>query len=407
MTSGRYLRVPKVRAFYFDRYPAEVLDRLGPSLADDRWWLSLLRKRKSHDPAAHTLHHVLLQTLLGLNRDCLVKPIPDPKPFGEGPWPCLNPAASHYLKLRIPDVEVKYDHASKPFGEFACSCGFVYRRGGPDLTPEDFCRRGRVLEYGPVWLRALRRYWTDSELTLIELSRQLGFDKMTVAKRAKELGLPGRRSGVRPSRRAPARDDARGFPTFAQLRQAKRDAWKKELRDFPEATVTELRKRPGSAYAWLYRYDRDWYVKNKPAPRDKSPNIQTVDWERRDLEMLPILRSIAKELREREDPFVRASVSRIMLESQQMRRLRLNQNKMPRSVELLEGLTESQEDFVVRKIERIAEKVRDSGQRVSRNDLARLIGCRRHYLRTCEKVKKAFEQACEALGLASQWAQSS
>lgn len=157
--SGR-LRHEALRAALAEFFPAVVLDQIG----NEGWWLRLLRKTGERT-AVHTLYHLLIQAFLGIDGNDVDPPAPPP--FGEGPWPCLNHASRHYGERRIKDVRVVYTCRFKrpegepaplfwrPVGVFACSCGFVYRRAGPDRTPEDAFRRDLVVKHGGPYGHAL------------------------------------------------------------------------------------------------------------------------------------------------------------------------------------------------------------------------------------------------------------
>ncbi len=103
------------------------------------------------------------------------------EPFGKGPWPCLNQAASHFHQPVIQTCEITYtqDHG-KPVGTFHCFCGFIYCRTGPDKTQEDQFRITKVRAFGSVWEEKLKELWADSTVSLRGMARDLGVDPTTV-----------------------------------------------------------------------------------------------------------------------------------------------------------------------------------------------------------------------------------
>jgi len=119
------------------------------------WLLKLVRPPKH---AQHPLYHLLLLQFLGRTVEEFFQMTDTSRPFGEGPWPCLNPAAAHYrqpviLKCRLGD-RLRY---GKPTGKFSCDCGFAYVRTGPDSAPEDRFRVGRIISFGQAWEIELKR----------------------------------------------------------------------------------------------------------------------------------------------------------------------------------------------------------------------------------------------------------
>jgi hypothetical protein len=117
------------------------------------WVLRVLRKTSQ---ARTPLHHLLFLHFLGYRlQDFLLQPTAW-RPFGEGPWPCLNPAADHYRQPVVQEMKLTYrKEDGRLTGAFTCSCGFVYTRRGPDVTPEDRFRRERTVSYGPAWEKKL------------------------------------------------------------------------------------------------------------------------------------------------------------------------------------------------------------------------------------------------------------
>ncbi len=81
------------------------------------------------------------------------------KPFGNGPWLCLNPACEHYLKSVITKVVMHsksyagqlYSYIENPRGTFECNCGFKYSRSGADTTEVDKFRFEIILAFGQLW----------------------------------------------------------------------------------------------------------------------------------------------------------------------------------------------------------------------------------------------------------------
>src|SRR2546421_464460 len=84
-------------------------------------------------------------------------------------WACLNPAAEHFRAPIIQEYKLSPRlREGRPIATFSCACGFAYARGGPDSSPEDGFRIGRVASFGQVWEAELRRLWKDSSLSLSE-----------------------------------------------------------------------------------------------------------------------------------------------------------------------------------------------------------------------------------------------
>src|SRR5690606_403795 len=106
---------------------------------------------------AHPIRHLLLSRFLGISLHDLFYKKMEYKPFGDGPWPCLNAAADHYLKPVVCDLKVSHSTDLKcPVGTFSCTCGFVYTRSGPDESEDARYRFGRIKAFGTVWEEKLK-----------------------------------------------------------------------------------------------------------------------------------------------------------------------------------------------------------------------------------------------------------
>ena len=91
----------------------------------NNWLYDLVRNPRK---ASHPLRHILLIHFLGKSLNDFFGSSPDYRPFGQGPWPCLNPVADHYHEQVISNCTVGLNCETKaPTGTFACECGFVYK----------------------------------------------------------------------------------------------------------------------------------------------------------------------------------------------------------------------------------------------------------------------------------------
>lgn len=130
---------------FLSTYNQEILQTLDSTVHaenDHNWLFNIVRKNRK---AFHPIRHLLIIRFLGLSVAELLGGDRGYKPFGAGPWLCLNPAAEHYLQFTITNLKVsRCCDTKKPVGTFSCSCGFIYCRTGPDRTKEDACRIGKI-----------------------------------------------------------------------------------------------------------------------------------------------------------------------------------------------------------------------------------------------------------------------
>jgi hypothetical protein len=176
-----------------DYHPTELLARLGCEIRNpySNWLLRLLHMHKA-GVVQHPIRHILFLILIGCSAEEVFDSFIEFKPFGKGPWPCLNQASHHYAEplvfsCRVIDGAKK--NKRKPVGKFGCSCGFVYMRTGPDKAKEDRFKWTSVQNYGTEWGNMLKQSWEDTSLTLRQVALKLGVNELTVKRRAINLAL--------------------------------------------------------------------------------------------------------------------------------------------------------------------------------------------------------------------------
>ena len=389
-TYSGQIRVEDLLSAFHDFLPNDLARQLGLNTEPEDWLLRLLRKPRT---ASHTLYHLIFQVFAHVELDDLELPI---QPFGSGPWPCLNRVSDHYREHRIQTVDVSYTQNERvPIGQFACSCGFTYRRTGPDQHPDDIYRLDRMAEYGAVWNQALKESWLNPDLSLRGLSRKLGFDPITVKKQAANLELPQVRPGSRGGQIYQPSNTSQTQSIDLQQRAIYRKRWQQAKKSNPDASVKELRKVEPATYTWLYRHDRKWLHQHKPIQVRVQSRQQRVDWKARDLSLVVKLRRAAQRLKRRK-PFVRISPTRLAREIGHATLLTRHLDKLPTCRQALLELTESREAFAVRRIKMVTNKLIKSRTRVSYSQLMRLCGLRAEMLQI-PVVETAFEEAWQNL----------
>ena len=169
-------------------------------------------------------------------------------------------------RCRITDSLTK-GKAGKPQGEFACDCGYIYIRTGPDSEEKDRFRKDLVLAYGTLWDERLRQHWNDTAITIQEIANRLSVCEGTIIRQVKRLGLSyPRGSAVAVTRQGVESPELK--LTLCQPMQEKIEARRKEwatvIAANPKATRKELLKVAYYLYLWLRRNDREWFDANSP-----------------------------------------------------------------------------------------------------------------------------------------------
>jgi hypothetical protein len=261
ITINGCLRVVEFLNALIEYYSPALLSLLHCGLSHTRhieaeWSARLPYARK----AQHPLHHILLIRFLGEEIETfLCSPIQPPRPFGDGPWPCLNQVCEHYRSLCITSYSVREKSSKdRPVGLFVCpSCNFMYSRTGPDRSPEDIFRRSGIPFYGRLWETKLHEWWLESGTSIECMARRLGVDSVTVKRQAERLALPPRPVSQRGGKSLDKQSDL----------EQRRKEWLEIMESYAEYPITSLLqqiKRAHTIYCWLKKHDQEWLCSHLP-----------------------------------------------------------------------------------------------------------------------------------------------
>jgi hypothetical protein len=380
-----YTRTVRAAAFlraFQCHYPPDLLDLLGCAIdyVDARAWPVQVISRVGQ---RHPLQYLLVMHFLGHTAESFFALPTRPAYFGEGPWPCLNPACQYYKQPVIETCEIDYQaRNTQPRATFSCTCGFVYRRVGPDTKDADRFRIGRVVRRGPVWEARFRQLWNDPDVSKTQMARQLRIEQNTLVQQASQLGES------RPGQDIPVCDTE----TLARHR----NLWLAALSRSPTAHLSELReeKTLEGTYRWLMKNDRDWYEGHKPdsarktVKRGEKSRYPDYYWKNRDVQLAEEIRLAALHLLQQPGKPVRVSQKAIFSY--------LNQEsytsrpaKLPLASLTLAALVEPYEVFVIRRLEWVIQQYRTQGISPTKGDVSREAGV--DCFRKAERRKFAYK----------------
>lgn len=338
-TSSGRVEQRELIARFVNHFGTDLLDQLHCRIdcqSQDNWLSTLVRKpRKS----AHPIRHVLLIHFLGLKvGDFFKMEQRQDLPFGRGPWPCLNPVASHYKQTVIHNcVITRNSETGGQVGNFCCSCGFAYARTGPDREKADRFRRGRIIAFGAVWERELIRLAYKEQIGLRPTARALGVNSNTVKKHLTRLTTE--------SHKEPDNERAAG------QRETRRANWIFLRSEYPEKGRKELRDLDPADYKWLYRHDIEWLRENLPPAKVWKPKAQRrVDWVKRDGSLASRVKFAARRIKELPGRPVRITICSVGKMIGELSLLEKNLAKLPMTRDVLDRCVESKEDFDVRRV---------------------------------------------------------
>jgi hypothetical protein len=381
-------------------YPSQLLQLLHCELEDqilESWLLRLVRT--PHGCAQNPLYHLLLMHLLGYTAEEFFSIATVDQPFGDGPWPCLNPTCGHYRQMCIRECRIAHSQyvSGKPIGTFICACGFTYLRTGPDTSGDKQFQRNKVKAFGSLWETRLQALWENETASLRAIARQLGVDPLTVKRQAARVGLPFPRPVGRCS--PPKRTEKTSLPLAQVSERAAletyRTIWLATIQEYPGAGVKILRSIVPGSYSWLYKHDKMWLQTHTPLCKRPKLESRRIDWGKRDLQLAEEVREAGLLLKDLSERPVHITVSAIGREIGQLALLQQHLDKLPRTAEALKEFVETREAFAMRRVVWVAQVCHRDHLLLTRWELVRKAGVER--IVSLPLVKEAIETALNLL----------
>lgn len=320
-------------------------------------WLTMIFQK--HRKSFHPLRHILVMMFLGTDLNHLFSK-KEYQPFGKGPWACLNLACSNHHKPVVTDLRITicYD-TRKPVGTFRCDCGFVFSRRGPDQIKDDQYRIGTIKDYGHVWKEKLTQLVNEGN-SLTELAKEMQADRATIKKYAAELELsvPWKLPKVEKKYINEPLED------FESQLNGRKNKWLELQEKNPDKSKTELRKITPDVFAFLYRNAPDWLNTNSPVKKRTRTQNQRVDWVKRDEELLKQVKKVVQNWdRDAEKP-TKITVTSIGRKINELSLLQKKADKLPKSMEYINKVSEDTVAFQKRRVEFTLEKLKKENESI-------------------------------------------
>lgn len=324
--------VSQFSQFYIDAKP--LLDKCGKP---DLWLYNLLRKPRG---SCHPLRHLLL--LRFLNGDVMsYAEASHFEPFGQGPWPCLNKATTHFREDVVLHCHIsRCSKTKQPVGTFQCSCGFIYSRRGPDQSLDDRYKIGRVKEFGRSWIERLNELVASEGFSFKEIAEMMGVTVDTVRK-YKDADF------VSTSCSNQCFSENKTIPNELQKR---RDRMLHTISNFSKQGTKFIQQMNPKDFTWLYRHDREWLIDKLPQGRVFTDVPTRVDWDARDKEVLHEVKAAIQMLGEQPKP-VRITAAAIARGTNYRTLIDKKLSKLPRTRAEIEKNVESIEQYQLRRLE--------------------------------------------------------
>lgn len=252
-------------------YPDKFLRGLNSTVKNKKEnWLRTLTTNSKH--RINAIRHLLFIRFIFGGAKNFVDYRFSYKPFGDGPWPCLNKVCSCYNELSITEYQLeKYHDISKPIGVFKCNCGFAYVRVA-QKEYKDLSKTVKVREYGDLWKAKLTELIVEERYSIAQIAKMMGCYRNTVIKFAGILGLLDKlntKLSFEPSKKEKVIDEY-GLSLY-----------KAKIIDFisrhPGATIKEVRKECDKEFGLLYLREKEWLDENLPRPTKGYRNMNLID----------------------------------------------------------------------------------------------------------------------------------
>lgn len=381
-------------------YTSDILSLLHCELdenIEDCWLIRLVHKPEN---AQHPLHHLLLMHYLGLTAEMFFQFPAEDKPFGDGPWPCLNPTCYRHLQPSVDECHIKHSPnvSGRPIGIFSCTCGFTYLRTGPDTSAEDRLKMNKVEAFGYVWKAKLSQLWVDETISLQQIALQLGVEPLTVKRHASQLGLhfprPVARTCTLNATQMLRSPKVKVIET--DTLEEYRKKWMSAIEDYQDMSVKSLRSKFPNIYSWLYRHDNTWLKAHLPLSKQKSRSQSSrVDWQKRDKDTAELVKISVRRLKVSVGRPVQITISAIGKDSGQLALLQQHLSRLPITAQLLSDLVETRESFALRRLEWTLEQCRKERILPKRYEFIKRAGISR--LTSNYKVNLRIEEAMTIL----------
>ncbi len=238
--------------------------------------------------------------------------------------------------------------------------------------------------YLKVWEDRLREL-IEEKLSLRQIAKELNSTPKTIKKHIERLGIDpfwkyngGKRYGNK---------NYRDTEEFKIKREECRSKWLKLIADNPDKSRNELKLMSVTLGTWLLRHDKEWMINNSP---DIKSSHKPVDWDKRDMELLPQVINIVDEILKGEKERICWTTigSKLGISGW----LSKKKDKLPLTKAYINSVEESIEKFQIRKIKRAIDKI-EVQEEITYWRLLEAAGVKERYIGAIKKdVEKIFHE---------------
>ena len=339
----------KLELAFVSYFGENFLARVGCEVQLGRntlWFRNIFRRfAKTYEPIKHVLIQIFLENV--------PKEVSIPHQLGFGPMKCPNPYCSKRNTLPVTNIKIyKRSEANHPVATAKCSCcEYAFTFNQTKDTDPTFPIVSQVRRYGPLFKAEVQKLQING-LCLKEIGTKLGLHRQIIKRILNENPNPSK-------------------VNIDQIRMW-REQWLKILDVTPNRSRELARKKDKSLYSSLRCYDKDWLY-SEPRRANKPKKVRIADWEKRDIEWLPLLKDASDSIKSRV-PIRQVTKCGIINKAGLPISILSKTQQLPKCHDLLNQLSESLVDLQKRKIIAAVQKVRELGKPPKTWRLRRLSG---------------------------------
>lgn len=403
LTPKGSIRQSEMKRRFIEFYNMDFLKKLNLEIDADKsyCWINVFLNKKYR--ALHPLKHILfLIFLCRKNEDEIKRMLTDSNDyslnlFGKPPFPCLNPVADHYLENIIKDFKISIcPKTNKPLGIFECSCGFIYTRDCPKDDEIDRYRFKSVKAFGHVWEKKLSDIILNEGGGLRSIAYRMKCDPKTIIRYANKLNLAfcWKNKSIRNYYLEVNQNNNTINKSNELCNQYKTNIQNYIMGLNYPPKKCDIRKLFEREFSYLYKHNKlmldDLFKKPEFLVNTKVRKCK-VDWEKRDSELLlEVAGEIEKILKS--DKLIRITINKIGSDLGISYIMEQYLDKLPKTQALIKSSIESVEDFQIRRINTIAERMKNNDTLPVKWKLYRIAGLKR----TCsDNVKNEIDKLLE------------
>lgn len=269
----KYLELLKLKGLAFPRlkqikniqeqikktYSKEFLEYFNLRFDNSRKWISdILRNNKSYNEERDYIETIIvMRTLAGSVKE-FFEINKEYKPFGDGPWVCMNPFCEGFGVRSIGEINTGiHRNTGLLYGEVKCVCGFTYRLREHEHNPFEVPYfSNRIMEKGDLFISKIHelsrnKYSKDSIADMARISRPTVNKILNNRYVNKWGGLEKRQQ-----------DKTKAY----------KETWSVLCKENKNLSRRELAELNRAVYAWLRKYEPDWLESTLPESRAGKGN---------------------------------------------------------------------------------------------------------------------------------------